>query len=107
MDHFTSTEALIMQLLIASASKPLYGNGLVDQSNGQIPRGSIYLNLKRLEDRGYLKSEKEKDPEFTIPKRLYQVTGLGQRAFQAWQYGQDAQRQYLASWSSTGALNNV
>ena len=76
-------EFLIMNLLIGSRG-PMYGLQLVDKSDGALGRGTIYVTLKRLEDKGYIKSRKEPEqPGVASPRRLYKPTGLGAKVFSA------------------------
>jgi PadR family transcriptional regulator PadR len=56
--------------------------------------GTLYKALGRLEDRGLLASRWE-DPDIAAEegrprRRLYEVTGAGERALAAWQVGQVA-----------------
>ena len=74
--------ALILELL--SGSRELYGLELVAASDGGLTRGGIYVHLDRLEDRGFVSSRTVKDKRASgMPRRLYQITGLGQRALRA------------------------
>lgn len=76
-------EFLIMNLLIGSV-KEMYGLQLVEKSEGALKRGTIYVTLSRLEDKGYIKSRKEDEqPGVASPRRLYKATGLGQKVFRA------------------------
>lgn len=77
-------EFLIMGLLVSNASRPMYGLELVDRSNGTLKRGTIYVTLSRLEDKGYVTSEREKAaPGIATPRRLYKTTGEGMRVYRA------------------------
>ena len=77
-------EYLIVNLLIGNGSKPMYGLELVERSDGALKRGTIYVTLGRLEDKGYVTSEKESEqPGIAMPRRHYKVTGEGRRVFQA------------------------
>lgn len=98
MDHFSKVEKTAMQLLINAGATPMYGLAIVEKSQGDLKRGTVYVTLNRLEDRGFLKSEREKDSTATIPRLYYTITGEGRRAFNAWCVGQDAQRQALIQW---------
>lgn len=74
------TEYQIMQLLIARGER--YGLQLVKDSDGKLKRGTVYVTLGRMEDKGLVESrEEESTPDYIgIPRRLYKVTGLGVRA---------------------------
>ena len=77
-------ERLILEMLVSSG--PLYGLELVDRSDGDLKRGTVYVTLGRMEAKGFLTSEQEEMPEGAIglPRRRYRPTGLGERALRAW-----------------------
>ena len=70
--------------LLVGAPKRKYGLELVEESDGALKRGTIYVVLNRLEEKGYVDSVKEEPlPGITIPRRLYKATGHGVRVFKA------------------------
>jgi DNA-binding PadR family transcriptional regulator len=79
-------EALILEMLVGGG-RELYGLEMVDASNGELKRGTIYVTLQRMEDKGLIESRQEARtaPEVGIPRRMYRVTGYGQRVFSAYQ----------------------
>ena len=83
--RISQKEELIFELL--SSSKECYGLELVHGSGGKLKRGTVYVTLQRMEDKGLLESfVKEKPPtESGIPRRMYRVTGHGARVWQAHQ----------------------
>ena len=52
-------EYLVLELLVANG--PSYGLQLVTESKGQLKRGTVYVTLGRMEEKGYVESEP--DPE--------------------------------------------
>ncbi|NQZ10869.1 MAG: PadR family transcriptional regulator [Algicola sp.] len=80
--NLTEKEFLILQMLI-NASIELYGLQMVSDSQGKLKKGTIYVTLGRLEDKGYIESRKEvaRPNERGLPRRLYKATGLGSRVF--------------------------
>lgn len=78
----SNKEYLILQLLI-NAPVELYGLQMVEASEGQLKKGTIYVTLGRMEDKGYIESRKDefKPRERGLPKRLYRATGEGRRTF--------------------------
>jgi len=70
----------VMCLLIPRGE--MYGLQIVKDSEGKLKRGSVYVILGRMEDKGLVDSRAEAStPEYVgIPRRLYKVTGLGVRA---------------------------
>ena len=49
------------------------------QSDGAVKRGTVYVTLQRMEEKGFVTSHEESEtPEHIgIPRRLYKVTSLG------------------------------
>ncbi len=75
-------EFKILELLIAKGE--LFGLEMVTSSEGELKRGTIYVTLQRMGDKGYVESREEPRsfPEIGIPRRKYSATGLGERVFQ-------------------------
>jgi len=57
LPRLSSKELLVLDLL--AARKPSYGLELVAESRGHLKRGTVYVTLGRMEDKGYLESEVE------------------------------------------------
>jgi DNA-binding PadR family transcriptional regulator len=74
-------EALVLDLL--SAKSPTYGLDLVAASRGRLKRGSVYVTLGRMEEKGYVTSHVEERPGEGPARRLYEPTALGLRALVA------------------------
>lgn len=83
----SKTEALILQIMSENGFREVYGLELLKLSNGGIKRGTIYTTLQRMEDKGFVVSHQEEKPSDVsgIPRRLFEVTGTGQRALQAYE----------------------
>lgn len=78
----TVKEAVVLDLL--NAGKKHYGLELVKASNGKIRRGTVYVLLDRLEQKGFVTSKAEKKAGLAgLPRRMYAITGAGQRALAA------------------------
>jgi DNA-binding PadR family transcriptional regulator len=75
-------EALVMEMLI---QRELCGAELVSRSGGALGRGTVYVTLSRMEDKGLVESrDEERAPgAIGVPRRLYKATGLGQRVWTA------------------------
>ena len=69
------TERLILELL---SGDEMFGLQLVEQSKGALKRGTVYVTLGRMQDKGYVESWTEKQPAGAIglPRRLYRPDGL-------------------------------
>ena len=77
-------EALILDLL---AGEPeMYGLQLVAASKGRLKRGTVYVTLGRMEDKGYISSRLESAPpaEGGLPRRIYEPTAYGRRVLRAY-----------------------
>jgi DNA-binding PadR family transcriptional regulator len=80
----SAKESLILELLTGRGE--LYGLQLVARSNRRLKRGTVYVTLGRMEDKGYITSRLEHAPPQTggMPRRMYQATPLGRRVLAAW-----------------------
>lgn len=76
-------EATILRLLVRE-SKGMYGLQLVEASDGLLRRGTIYVTLGRMVQKGYLKVGKEVTEKGYpgLPRPIYKLTGLGRRALE-------------------------
>jgi DNA-binding PadR family transcriptional regulator len=77
-------ERLVLEMLVSTG--PMYGLQFVEQSAGALKRGTVYVTLGRMELKGLVTSAQESQPEGAIglPRRIYRVTGLGERMLRAW-----------------------
>ncbi len=76
---------MILELLARSGS--MFGLQLVEQSQGLLKRGTVYVTLGRMEAKGLVESEQEAPNPLAIglPRRFYKLTGLGERLLRAHQ----------------------
>jgi DNA-binding PadR family transcriptional regulator len=77
-------QRLILELLVGQG--PMFGLQLVEASDGRLKRGTVYVTLGLLEQKGFVESEQETPAPGAIglPRRVYRPTGLGERALRAW-----------------------
>ena len=82
----SAKESLILDLLVRE--KEMYGLQLVAASKRRLKRGTVYVTLGRMEDKGYIASRLEDAPPRAggLPRRLYEPTPLGRRVLAAWTY---------------------
>jgi DNA-binding PadR family transcriptional regulator len=82
--RLSAKESLILEML--GRGEELYGLQLVSASKGRLKRGTVYVTLGRMEDKGYVKSRIEDAPEGAggLPRRLYEATPQGVRVLRAW-----------------------
>jgi PadR family transcriptional regulator PadR len=73
----SSLESLALDLLTAHG--PTYGLDLVSSSGGKLKRGSVYVTLGRMEQKGLVTSRLEERPGEGPARRLYEPTPLGLR----------------------------
>src|SRR4051794_586809 len=83
-------EAMILELLMEESE--LYGLQLVTASKGRLKRGTVYVTLGRMEEKGFISSRFEDAPadEGGLPRRIYTPTPFGKRVLAA--YAQVARR---------------
>ncbi|HET7218221.1 MAG TPA: helix-turn-helix transcriptional regulator [Vicinamibacterales bacterium] len=77
-------ERIVLELLVSDGAK--YGLQLVDDSRGKLKRGTVYVTLGRMEQKGLVESRHEaanRDPD-AIPRRMYHATAHGRRVLAAW-----------------------
>ena len=83
MYRISPVEAEILRLLIGNGE--MYGLELVSASH-IIKRGTIYVTLGRMADKGLVTSRAVKlEHEPGMPRRLFAPTGLGEQVFHATQ----------------------
>lgn len=81
--HLTKTESLILDQFIQCPGTELHGT-LIVTNDSSITMGSVYVMLKRLENKGFLTSKREKmSAGVIVPKRLYTLTVPGRRYYLA------------------------
>ena len=75
-------EMLTLEMLIGKGE--MFGLEMVEASEGELKRGTVYVTLQRMGDKGYIESHEEPRsmPEIGIPRRKYRTTGLGERVYQ-------------------------
>lgn len=74
-------EAHILSLLISGSE--MYGSEMLKTSN-ELKRTSIYVILGRMEEQGLIAGREVKELGTPgVPRRVYRVTGLGQKAYRA------------------------
>ena len=80
----TIKEAFILSFL--TAHRKGYGLEMVKQSDGLLKRGSVYVTLNRMQQKGYVSSQKEpaRPDEKGPPRRHYIATAKGAQALDSW-----------------------
>ena len=77
-------ELLVLEILIDGGSG-MYGLELVDASRGALKRGTVYVTLGRMEEKGYITSRLQNAPAGSggLPRRIYQPTPIGRQLCKA------------------------
>jgi DNA-binding PadR family transcriptional regulator len=87
----STTEILVMSLLQAGEK---YGLELIRESGGKLKRGTVYITLGRLEERGLVLSRIDKKAiNPGLPRPRYRLTEAGERMLQAWSVVNQGERQ--------------
>jgi PadR family transcriptional regulator PadR len=82
--RLSGVEAEILRLLITGGE--MYGLEMVEASDGLVKRGTIYVTIGRMADKGLVTSRAVKlEHERGMPRRLFKATGLGERTYRATQ----------------------
>ena len=78
LPSMSRTESLVLDLL---RGRERYGLELVDASRGTLKRGSVYVILARMEEKGFVESRQEERTSGPsgLPRRLYRATPYGRK----------------------------
>jgi DNA-binding PadR family transcriptional regulator len=89
LPSISSVESLVIDLL---RDGERYGLELVDASNRQLKRGTIYVTLSRMETKGFVLSRQEAPQAAAIglPRRMYRVTPYGLKVHRAYKLLREA-----------------
>lgn len=89
LPSMSPTESLVMELL---RGRERYGLELVDASDGTLKRGSVYVTLARMEEKGFVDSRQEDRVQGTsgLPRRQYRATPYGRKVHSAFSTLRDA-----------------
>ena len=84
LQRLSDKERLIIELLAAEGE--LFGLQMVELARGELKRGTVYVTLGRMQEKGYLESRQEAlaDGAIGLPRRLYRPTGYALRLLDAW-----------------------
>jgi DNA-binding PadR family transcriptional regulator len=76
-------ESLILTLLAEKGA--LYGLEMVNESGGRLKRGTVYVTLSRMQDKGWVRTAEDREPECHagLPRPKYRITAAGQRVLLA------------------------
>ena len=80
--HLSHAEGLILELLVGN---DMIGLELVERSGGKLKRGTVYVTLGRMQEKGYVESRAEPVPArgIGLPRRRYRSTPFGRRMLEA------------------------
>ena len=83
LPSMSHTESLVLELL---RGQERYGLELVDASAGSLKRGSIYVILARMEEKGFVESRQEERAAGAsgLPRRIYRATKYGRKVHEAY-----------------------
>jgi DNA-binding PadR family transcriptional regulator len=84
LPRVSPTEHIILTLL--SREKELFGLQIVEQSGGAVKRGTVYVTLGRMHDKGFVESRTEPRAPGAIglPRRLFRLTPYGGAVLKTW-----------------------
>jgi DNA-binding PadR family transcriptional regulator len=65
----------------------MFGLQLVEESGGALKRGTVYVTLGRMQDKGYVESwtEPQSPGAIGLPRRLYRPTAYGLQVLEVWE----------------------
>jgi len=77
-------EIVVLRLLSDAPSSGKYGLELVAEYQKALGRGSVYVILSRMQDKGLVESRTPKRADHPgLPRPRYRITALGQKTLQA------------------------
>lgn len=64
----------------------MFGLEIVERSGGAVKRGTVYVTLGRMQEKGFVRSRTEPPAPGAIglPRRLYRPTSFGAAVFKTW-----------------------
>jgi len=76
-------EFTVLEMLVNNDE--MYGLEMVTASEGELKRGTVYITLQRMAEKGLVDSRVEIriEPEIGIPRRWYKVSEFGRKIFKA------------------------
>jgi DNA-binding PadR family transcriptional regulator len=100
LPSLSKIESVILDLLVSHDE--LYGLEMIAKSHNTLKRGTIYVTLDRLEDKGFVSSKEVKPPAGAQgpSRRAYRITGLGNRVL-------EARNAFAAIWRGTASLEGT
>lgn len=93
LPRLSNLETVILDLL--TEHREMYGLEMVEASRGRLKRGTIYVTLNRMEDKGFVSSREVEGEGQGPPRMMYRVTGHGARVLAAWQMANSA---FAGAW---------
>lgn len=83
--RLSAKEVVILRVLSPSGEK--YGLQIVTESEGGVGRGTVYVTLSRMEEKGFVESRQEAQAAGAtgLPRRMYRISGEGSRVLRAWE----------------------
>jgi len=85
-NQFASDKELLILRLLSAQSDGMYGLELIRASDEKLKRGTVYVTLGRMEEKGFVKSRVDRSDAGNhpgLPRPLYRVTALGARVLSA------------------------
>lgn len=72
---------------------------MVEATGGRLKRGTVYVTLGRMQDKGYLDSRQEPLPPRAtgLPRRLYTPTGHALQVLAAWRAAERVMAGHLST----------
>ena len=83
LPRLSRKELAVLDLLVPKGE--MFGLEMVKASEGNLKRGSIYVILSRMADKGYVESREvpREYPEIGIPRRKFVATDKGKSVYRA------------------------
>ncbi len=95
LPRLSGKERVILELLTRNGE--MYGLEMVKSVPRKIKRGTIYVTLGRMREKGFVTSRAVKKPDMAgLPRQVFSPTGYGARVLRAWDAAESAAAKVLA-----------
>ena len=85
INPFSRATELKILVLLEGKDEGLYGLEMIRLSDGKLKRGTVYVTLGRLEERGLVRSKIKRDEKHSgLSRPRYTLTPRGQEVLAAW-----------------------
>lgn len=95
LPRLSEKERVILELLTRKGE--MYGLEMVKAAPRKLKRGTVYVTLGRMREKGFVESRSVRKPQMAgLPRQVFRTTGHGASVLRAWQVAETAAARVLA-----------